>query len=194
MWCLGYFNWETASEKVERNSGSGFIANIFTCLYTTFIQRKDVNQKLIFPSVSSVNSNWFPLNCGSYLTRYSCATQSCCAPKSEVVGGACVSVRVRRWEQGHRAADGSNSGWEKRHIFTLCRYLSKGGQVYVGICSCTYLKISLCLGNAMCYLREIGFRHRLFSSAVAAVWKWVEDTVREDRRGFVVTGTLDNTK
>lgn len=39
VWCLGYLNLETLSEKAERNSASVFITNTSTCLYTTFTQK-----------------------------------------------------------------------------------------------------------------------------------------------------------
>lgn len=48
------------------------LLQIFLHAYILILNKdKDVNQKLIFPSVSSVNSNWFPLHHGSYVTQKS---------------------------------------------------------------------------------------------------------------------------
>ena len=47
------------------------LLQIFLQVYVLLLHK---NKELIFPSISSVDSNWFPLNCGSYLTRYGCAT------------------------------------------------------------------------------------------------------------------------
>lgn len=71
---MGYFHLETISGKFERNSGSAFAANISTCLILYFYLFYE-NKELIFPSTSSVNRNWFPVNCGCSLAHPGCATQ-----------------------------------------------------------------------------------------------------------------------
>lgn len=48
------------------------LPQIFLLVYTILLHE---NKELVFPSTSSVNSNWFPLNCGCSLAHPGCATQ-----------------------------------------------------------------------------------------------------------------------
>lgn len=106
-------------------------------------------------------------------------------------GGECVCVCVwifvcvRTGEQELCSRGKQGKKWMRRHNFTLCKYLAKARQGSVGFCACIYLKS---------VILERGSSHWVFSGVVAASWKPAEVTVLEERRGFVVTGTLSNTK